>query len=155
MKYLRRTCALLKEMNEYIDPMSNIDVFLDWLQNEIVFKSPDLMLDTRKGNGGIVYIRNKNSGQIVSKFKITVLDSVDDDLKFAEDEEESNSITDEIGNLTKVAQDDNLKNLGMGDLSDKAKGALDMFKQATMASIEKTSQVAKEILDRNQNNGGI
>ena len=153
---------ILKEMAEYLDPSLNIDNFMQWLDKNLTLRDNNLMLDIRHDNSGIIYIRNKRTGAIQSKFKISVLDKRDNDIESIEEEEEDNLNVDndidksmldssQINNLTNiVANDESLQNAGMGDISNQAKDALNTFRQASISTIERTNKIAKEILNRNE-----
>lgn len=154
-----KTLKILQEMAEYLDPSLNRDTFLDWFENNVILKDPSLIFDIRK-NDGIIYIRNKKSGLINSKFKIDVLEKIDDDLDFEkadlEENEEETETGDESINPKDISTTADLANneaimskIGLGDLSNQAKESMNLFKQAMTNTLSKTNEIAQKIIERN------
>lgn len=153
----KKTLKIFEELKIYIDPSSSYESFSKWFKYNIIIKDPVLFFDFK--NDGIVYVRNKLSGEIEQKFRVQCLDKVDDELAFDESEEEddSNIVTDpengvlnpnDITKLSSAVQAKNqLQQAGLGQTGDKASQALSMYGKAMDQVIANTTATAQKILN--------
>ena len=145
-----KTSTLFEEIKTYLDPSLKCETLFDWFKDNVIIKDPLLFFDFRPDTN-IVYIRNKKSGIIESKFKIQCLDKIDDDLSFEENEEELNNNQIDINNIDQltnaVNNKDKLQQAGLGQISDNANKALGMYGKAMDQIISNTTEIAQKMLN--------
>lgn len=145
-----KTTKIFEELKTYLDPSLKCESLCDWFKNNVIIKDPLLFFDCRP-ESGIIYVRNKKSGIIESKFKVKCLEKIDDDLNFEENEEQTdNSLeANNINDLTNaVINKDKLQAAGMGQISDNASKALGMYNKAMDQIIANTTETAQKILSK-------
>lgn len=145
-----KTTKIFEELKTYLDPSLKCESLCDWFKNNVIIKDPLLFFDCRP-ESGIIYVRNKKSGIIESKFKVKCLEKIDDDLNFEENEEQTdNSLeANNINDLTNaIINKDKLQAAGMGQISDNASKALGMYNKAMDQIIANTTETAQKILNK-------
>ncbi len=145
-----KTAKLFEEIKTYLNPSLKCETLFDWFKDNVDIKDPLLFFDFRPETN-IIYIRNKKSGIIESKFKIQCLDKIDDDLSFEENEEELNNNQMDVDNINQltnaVANKDKLQQAGLGQISDNATKALGMYGKAMDQIISNTTEIAQKMLN--------
>lgn len=146
---ISKTSKLFEEIKTYLDPSLKCDTLCDWFKNNVIIKDPLLFFDCRP-ESGIIYVRNKKSGIIESKFQIKCLDKIDDDLSFEENEEETEQNQMNLNNIDQltsaIVNKDKLQAAGMGQISDNATKALGIYGKAMDQVIANTTETAQKIL---------
>jgi len=152
---MSKTLKLLNEIKTYLDPSLSCESLFDWFKNNVIIKDPVLYFDCRP-ESDIIYVRQKRTGKIVSKFRIECLDRIDDDLSFEEEDEENSDIEiqmnpNDIDQLTNAINNkEKLQAAGMGQVSDNATKALNMYGKAMDQVIANTTETAQKILSGNK-----
>ena len=147
---ISKTSKLSEEIKTYLDPSLKCESLCDWFKNNVIIKDPLLFFDCRP-ESGIIYVRNKKSGIVESKFKIKCLEKIDDDLNFEENEEKTDNElnVNNIDDLTNAVNNkDKLQAVGMGQISDNASKALNMYNKAMDQIIANTTETAQKILNK-------
>lgn len=145
-----KTTKIFEELKTYLDPSLKCESLCDWFKNNVIIKDPLLFFDCRP-ESGIIYVRNKKSGIVESKFKIKCLEKIDDDLNFEENEEKTDNElnVNNIDDLTNAVNNkDKLQAVGMGQISDNASKALNMYNKAMDQIIANTTETAQKILNK-------
>ena len=145
-----KTTKIFEELKTYLDPSLKCESLCDWFKNNVIIKDPLLFFDCRP-ESGIIYVRNKKSGIVESKFKIKCLEKIDDDLNFEENEEKTDNElnVNNIDDLTNAVNNkDKLQAVGMGQISDNASKALNMYNKAMDQIIANTTETAQKILSK-------
>lgn len=145
-----KTVKLFEEIKTYLNPSLKCETLFDWFKDNVDIKDPLLFFDFRPETN-IIYIRNKKSGIIESKFKIQCLDKIDDDLSFEENEEELNNNQMDVNNINQltnaVVNKDKLQQAGLGQIGDNATKALGMYGKAMDQIISNTTEIAQKMLN--------